>query len=234
MAKQKDITFNQLNQIKPVTDSQKIVFDSWKNGLNQFLFGCAGTGKTFVSLYLALQDVLKNETPYDKVIMVRSLIPTREIGFLPGDEEDKAALYQVPYSNMMQFMFEQPNEQAFSMLYDRIKAQGSFYFLSTSFLRGLTFDNSIIIVDECQNLNFHELDTIITRVGQDSKIMFCGDFSQSDLTKMSERNGLMSFLQILQEMEEFNCTEFDIGDIVRSGFVRNYLIQKTKLGMAIE
>jgi len=234
MAKNKDITYNQLSTIKPVTDSQKIVFDSWKKGLNQFLFGCAGTGKTFVSLYLALQEVLKNETPYDKVIVVRSLIPTREIGFLPGDEEDKAALYQVPYSNMMQFMFEQPNEQAFSMLYDRLKAQGSFYFLSTSFLRGLTFDNSIIIVDECQNLNFHELDTIITRVGQDSKIFFCGDFGQSDLTRMNEKNGLMDFLQILQEMNEFNCTEFDIGDIVRSGFVRSYLIQKTKLGMGIE
>ena len=234
MAKQKDITYNQLSTIKPVTDSQKLVFESWKKGLNQFLFGCAGTGKTFVSLYLALQDVLKNETPYDKVIVVRSLIPTREIGFLPGDEEDKAALYQVPYSNMMQFMFEQPNELAFSMLYDRLKAQGSFYFLSTSFLRGLTFDNSIIIVDECQNLNFHELDTIITRVGQDSKIVFCGDFGQSDLTRMNEKNGLMNFLQILQEMNEFNCTEFDIGDIVRSGFVRSYLIQKTKLGMGIE
>ena len=211
MAKQKDITYNQLSTIKPITDSQKEVFETYKSGLNQFLFGCAGTGKTFISLYLALQDVLKNETPYDKVIVVRSLIPTREIGFLPGDEEDKAALYQVPYSNMMQFMFEQPNEQAFSMLYDRLKAQGSFYFLSTSFLRGLTFDNSIIIVDECQNLNFHELDTIITRVGQDSKIMFCGDFGQSDLTKMNEKNGLMNFLQILQEMKEFNCTEFDIG-----------------------
>ena len=234
MAKQKEITYSQLNEIKPVTDSQKVVFDSWKQGLNQFLFGCAGTGKTFVSLYLALSEVLKNETPYDKVVMVRSLIPTREIGFLPGDEEDKAALYQVPYSNMMQFMFEQPNEQAFESLYNRIKAQGSFYFLSTSFLRGLTFDNTIIIVDEWQNLNFHELDTIITRVGQDSKIFFCGDFSQSDLTKTHERNGLMDFLQILQEMEEFNCVEFNIGDIVRSGFVRNYLIQKTKLGMGIE
>ena len=234
MGKQKEITYNQLNQIKPVTDSQKLVFDTWKQGQNQFLFGCAGTGKTFVSLYLALSEVLKNETPYDKVIMVRSLIPTREIGFLPGDEEDKAALYQVPYSNMMQFMFEQPNEQAFETLYNRIKAQGSYYFLSTSFLRGLTLDNSIIIVDECQNLNFHELDTIITRVGQDSKIVFCGDFSQSDLTKTNERNGLMDFLQILQEMEEFNCVEFNIGDIVRSGFVRNYLIQKTKLGMGIE
>jgi len=234
MAKQKDITHNQLSTIKPITDSQKEVFETYKSGLNQFLFGCAGTGKTFISLYLALQDVLRNETPYDKVIVVRSLIPTREIGFLPGDEEDKAALYQVPYSNMMQFMFTQPNEQAFSMLYDRLKAQGSFYFLSTSFLRGLTFDNSIIIVDECQNLNFHELDTIITRVGQDSKIVFCGDFGQSDLTRLNEKNGLMNFLQILQEMNEFNCTEFDIGDIVRSGFVRSYLIQKTKLGMGIE
>ena len=233
MAK-KDITYSNLTKISPVTDSQKEVFDTWKDGKNQFLFGCAGTGKTFISLYLALQQVLNNETPYDKVIVVRSLIPTREIGFLPGDEEDKAALYQVPYSNMMQFMFEQPNEQAFSMLYERLKQQGSFYFLSTSFLRGLTFDNSIIIVDECQNLNFHELDTIVTRVGQDSKIFFCGDFGQSDLTKLNERNGLMDFLQILQEMDEFNCTEFNIGDIVRSGFVRNYLIQKTKLGMGLD
>ena len=131
-------------------------------------------------------------------------------------------------------MFKQPNEQAFSMLYDRIKSQGSFYFLSTSFLRGLTFDNSIIIVDECQNLNFHELDTIITRVGQNSRILFCGDFDQSDLQRTNEKNGLHNFLRILEQMEEFNCTEFNIGDIVRSGFVRNYLIQKTKLGMGIE
>ena len=234
MAKQKEITYSQLNQIKPVTDSQKVVFDTWKKGLNQFLFGCAGTGKTFVSLYLALSEVLRNETPFDKVVMVRSLIPTREIGFLPGDEEDKAALYQVPYQNMVKFMFKQANEQAFSMLYDRLKKQGSFYFLSTSFLRGLTFDNSIIIVDECQNLNFHELDTIVTRVGQDSKIMFCGDFMQTDLSKMNEKNGLHNFLRILEEMEEFKCTEFNIGDIVRSGFVRNYLIQKTKLGIGVE
>ena len=234
MSKKIEITNSDLVKIDPVTDNQKVVFESYKKGQNQFLYGCAGTGKTFVTLYLAMQEVLRNDTPYDRVVMVRSLIPTREIGFLPGDEEDKAALYQVPYSNMVQFMFKQPNEQAFSMLYDRLKTQGSFYFLSTSFLRGLTFDNSIIIVDECQNLNFHELDTIVTRVGQDSKIMFCGDFMQTDLSKVNERNGLHDFLRILEEMEEFNCLEFNIGDIVRSGFVRNYLIQKTKLGMGIE
>ena len=229
-----EIGSSNLISIKPITDNQKLVFETWKQKKNQFLFGCAGTGKTFISLYLALQDVMNLQTKYDKVVLVRSLIPTREIGFLPGDEEDKAALYQVPYANMVQFMFQQPNEQAFSMLYEKLKQQGSLYFLSTSFLRGLTFDNSIIIVDECQNLNFHELDTIITRVGQDSKIVFCGDFGQTDLSKTSEKNGLHDFLRILEEMEEFNCVEFDIGDIVRSGFVRNYLIQKTKLGLGIE
>ena len=234
MSKKIEITNSDLVKIEPVTDNQKVVFESYKKGQNQFLYGCAGTGKTFVTLYLAMNEVLRHDTPYDRVVMVRSLIPTREIGFLPGDEEDKSALYQVPYSNMVQFMFKQPNEQAFTMLYDRIKSQGSFYFLSTSFLRGLTFDNSIIIVDECQNLNFHELDTIVTRVGQDSKIMFCGDFMQTDLSKVNERNGLFDFLRILEEMEEFNCVEFNIGDIVRSGFVRNYLIQKTKLGIGVE
>jgi|TARA_B110000285_G_scaffold147390_1_gene164519 predicted ribonuclease YlaK len=230
----KEINSSNLVDVKPITDNQKVIFDTWKKGKNQFLFGAAGTGKTFVSLYLALQEVLDLTNKADKVILVRSLIPTREIGFLPGDEEDKAALYQVPYQNMVRFMFQMPSDQAFNNLYDRLKAQGSLYFLSTSFLRGLTFDNSIIIVDECQNLNFHELDTIITRVGQDSKIVFCGDFGQSDLQRTNERNGLHDFLRILEEMEEFNCTEFNIGDIVRSGFVRSYLINKIKMGIGVE
>ena len=232
--KNKEIYHTNLVTIKSITDNQKLVFDSWKKGKNQFLFGAAGTGKTFISLFLALKDVLDLKKPYDKVVLVRSLIPTREIGFLPGDEEDKAALYQVPYQNMVQFMFEMQNEQQFNNLYDKLKGQGTLYFLSTSFLRGLTFDNTIIIVDECQNLNFHELDTIITRVGQDSKIIFCGDFDQTDLVKQNERNGLHDFLRILEEMEEFNCIEFTIGDIVRSGFVRSYLINKIKLGIGIE
>ena len=230
----KEINLNNLVVIKPLTDNQKVVFNTWKKDKNQFLFGAAGTGKTFISLYLAIQAVLDLKTSYDKVVIVRSLIPTREIGFLPGDEEDKAALYQVPYRNMVQFIFEQPNEQSFNNLYDRLKGQGTLYFLSTSFLRGLTFDNAIIIVDECQNMNFHELDTITTRVGQDSRIIFCGDFDQSDLIKQNEKNGLHDFLRILEEMEEFSCTEFTIGDIVRSGFVRNYLINKIKLGIGME
>jgi phosphate starvation-inducible PhoH-like protein/PhoH-like ATPase len=231
MAKKTEITSTDLIDIKPITDAQKVVFSSWKKGQNQFLFGCAGTGKTFISLYLALQQVLKNDTPYDKVIIVRSLIPTREIGFLPGDEEDKSALYQVPYSNMVKFMFKQASDQAFEVLYDRLRNQGSLYFLSTSFLRGLTFDNAIIIVDECQNLNFHELDTITTRMGQDSKMFFCGDFMQTDLIKTADKNGLHDFIRIIENMKEFNCVEFTIGDIVRSGFIRSYLIEKMKLGV---
>ncbi len=232
--KNKEINHSNLVTIKSLTDNQKLVFDSWKKGKNQFLFGAAGTGKTFISLYLALQSVMDLKKPYDKVVLVRSLIPTREIGFLPGDEEDKAALYQVPYRNMVQFIFEMQNEQEFNNLYDKLKGQGTLYFLSTSFLRGLTFDNAVIIVDECQNMNFHELDTIITRVGQDSRIIFCGDFDQTDLVKQNERNGLHDFLRILEEMEEFHCCEFTIGDIVRSGFVRSYLINKIKLGIGIE
>ena len=136
MAQKKEITNTDLTKVEPITDNQKLVFNSYKKGDNQFLYGCAGTGKTFISLYLALQEVLRNDTPYDRVVMVRSLIPTREIGFLPGDEEDKAALYQVPYSNMVQYMFKQPNEQAFSMLYDKLKNQGSFYFYQLLFLEG--------------------------------------------------------------------------------------------------
>ena len=231
MAKKKDVTGDSLVKVKPITDNQKIVFDEYGKGQNLFLHGAAGTGKTFVSLYLALQQVLDPSTPYECVYIVRSAVPTREIGFLPGDEEDKTALFQVPYQNMVQFMFEQPSDQAFSMLYDRLKAQGSVMFLTTSYLRGITLDNAVIIVDECQNLNFHELDTIMTRVGQDSKIIFSGDFFQSDLTKNSDKDGMPRFLDIIADMEEFKSVEFNIGDIVRSGLVRSYLISKTKKGV---
>ena len=228
MAKAKDIRIDQMVTVNPVTDNQKRAFQEYKNNKNLFLYGAAGTGKTFITLYLALQEVLRNETKYDCVYLVRSAVPTREIGFLPGDEEDKTALFQVPYQNMVKFMFEQPNEQAFSILYDRLKNQGSLMFLTTSFLRGITLDNAIIIVDECQNLSFHELDTIITRVGMDSKIMFCGDVFQSDLVKNSEREGLHHFMKILRGMDSFANIEFTLGDIVRSGMVKEYLISKIK------
>ena len=231
MAKKKDILLSNMVNITPITENQKLVFSEYKKGQNLFLNGAAGTGKTFCALYLAMKDVLDPSTPTECVYVVRSAVPTREIGFLPGDEEDKTALFQVPYQNMVQFMFEQPNETAFSMLYERLKAQGSIMFLTTSFLRGITLDNANIIVDECQNLNFHELDTIMTRVGQDSKIHFCGDFFQTDLQKNNEREVMQRFMNIITSMEEFANIEFTIGDIVRSGLVRSYLINKIKMGI---
>ena len=179
----------------------------------------------------------KKEITLNELVKIEPITDNQKLVF-EGHKADKNgfyfALYQVPYANMVQFMFKQPNEESFRGLYDALKRQGSLHFVSTSFLRGLTFDNSIIIVDECQNLNFHELDTIITRVGQDSKIFFCGDFSQTDLTKTNERNGLHDFLRVLENMNELNCVEFEIPDIVRSGFVRSYLIEKTKQGIGVE
>ena len=137
-----------------------------------FLFGAAGTGKSFVTMYLALKDILDESTPYNKLYIVRSLVPTREIGFLPGDHEDKANLYQIPYKNMVRFMFEMPDDPSFEMLYANLKAQDTVSFWSTSFIRGTTIDNAIVLVDESENLNFHELDSIITRLGVNSKIEF--------------------------------------------------------------
>ena len=168
--------------------SQRIKKSSSRQyGKNQNLvaYGVAGTGKTFITLYNALLDVLDPKTPYDKIYIVRSLVATREIGFLPGDHEDKSSLYQIPYKNMVKYMFEMPDDNSFEMLYANLKAQGTISFWSTSFIRGTTFDNSILIIDEFQNLNFHELDSIITRVGENSKIMFCGDATQTDLHKDS-------------------------------------------------
>lgn len=228
------ISHTELSDINPITENQKEVFTQYQKGQNLFLYGVAGTGKTFVALYNALKDVLDPKSPRERVYIVRSLLPTRDIGFLPGDEEDKSYLYQVPYQNMVRFMFKQPDERSFDQLYNNLRNQGTIDFLSTSFLRGVTIDNGVIIVDECQNLNFHELDTIITRVGQDTRIVFAGDIQQTDLTKTNDRNGILDFVNIMQEMKEIDCIEFGIPDIVRSGLLKSYLINKIKLGLHYE
>ena len=229
------ILSNQLVTINPIGENQKKVFDAWAKDKNLFLSGSAGTGKTFILLHLALKAVLDKSTPYDKVVLVRSLLPSRDIGFLPGTLQEKSDLYQDPYRILVRYLFEMPTEQDFTQLYDKLIGQGSLEFYSTSFLRGQTFDRSIIIVDEASNLVFQELDTIMTRVGQDSKICFAGDMAQSDLRKHNgDRNGYNNFQSILNEMEEFVVVDFDIGDIIRSGLVRSYLIAKTNLHLIDE
>ena len=230
MKRRKPINTDFLLDINPVTENQKKLFEAYNSDKHLFVYGCAGTGKTFCALYLALKDVLNEITPYQKIVVVRSLVATREIGFLPGDHDDKSALYQIPYKNMVKYMFEMPDDASFEMLYGNLKSQETVTFWSTSFIRGTTLDNSIIIVDEAQNLNFHELDSIITRVGDNSRIIFCGDATQSDLTKTNERNGIMDFMKIIQRMPEFESIEFGVDDIVRSGLVKSYIVNKMAAG----
>ena len=228
--RQKPLSASYLVDIIPITDNQKILFKSYDEGKHLIAYGAAGTGKTFVTLYNAIKDVLDETTPYEKIYIVRSLVATREIGFLPGDYEDKSDIYQVPYKHMVKYMFQMSSDADFEMLYGNLKSQDSINFWSTSFLRGTTLDNAIVIVDEFQNLNFHELDSIMTRVGQDSKIMFCGDATQSDLVKTNDRNGIVDFMNILRKMPSFDIIEFGIDDIVRSGLVKEYIIAKLESG----
>ena len=164
MKRKKPIDSSYMTEIKPLTDNQKVAFEHHGLGKNLLLHGAAGTGKTFITLYLALQQVLDENSPYDKIYIVRSLVPTREIGFLPGDHEDKSALYQIPYKNMVRYMFTMPDDNSFDMLYDNLRAQETISFWSTSFIRGVTLDNSIVIVDEFSNLNFHELDLSLIHI----------------------------------------------------------------------
>jgi len=231
MKRKKPIGNTYLLDIEPITENQKKLFDSYAEGKQIVAYGTAGTGKTFISLYNALADVLDETTPYERIYLVRSLVSTREIGFLPGDHEDKADIYQIPYKNMVKYMFQMPTDADFEMLYGNLKAQETIKFWSTSFIRGTTLDNAIIIVDEFQNLNFHELDSIITRVGENSRIIFCGDASQSDLVKTNDRNGIHDFLNILRKMPSFDIIEYGIDDIVRSGLVKEYIIAKLDIGL---
>lgn len=204
----------ELQEIEPLTKSQLQVFESDKHLL---LHGCAGTGKTFISLYLALDDILKNN--YNRITIVRSIVPTRDIGFLPGREDEKAKVYEQPYIGILTELFGRGDDP-----YSQLKMKGLIDFTTTSFMRGITFRDSIVIVDECQNMTYHELDSIITRMDDNSRIIFCGDFYQSDL----KGSGINKFMSILKKMPEFDFVEFGLEDIVRSALVKSYLIEKYK------
>jgi len=221
----KKVRIDDLLTIQPITDNQKIIYDAYKDDKHLLLHGIAGTGKTFLSLYLALEEVLDPSTVYDDVFIVRSVVSTRDIGFLPGDEQEKVSIYEAPYRSICRELFGIKDS------HDALKQQGNIKFMSTSFIRGITINNAVIIVDECQNLNFHELDSIITRVGRNSKIMFCGDYTQTDLTRENDKRGIFNFMKIIKSLEEFSTVEFGIDDIVRSDFLKSYIIAKYKLGL---
>jgi phosphate starvation-inducible protein PhoH len=208
--------------IEPLTENQKGFFEAYDKSKIMMLLGVAGTGKTYIALYHALEEVLNKSSVYDKVIIVRSAVPSREIGHLPGDEKEKTEVYQQPYISICQDLFDRPDA------YQRLTEQKAVQFMITSFIRGTTLENAIILVDECQNMTDMELNSIITRVGEKSKIIFCGDFRQTDLYKKTDMSGLKKFMVIADMMPSFKIFEFGIEDIVRSEIVKEYIIARLK------
>jgi len=218
--KPQKLKIDNLRQIEPITDNQNIAFNDWKKGNHLILNGSAGTGKTFMGIYLALEQVLDKSTPYDQVIVIRSIVPTRDIGFLPGDEEEKKEAYTGPYKSICTELFDDSTAWLKLTNFDTVQ------FMSTSFIRGVTLSNAIVVVDEMQNLNGHELDSVITRLGSDCRMIMCGDYYQSDFHRQGDREGITKFLSIVEKLNRFSVVEFGWQDIVRSGIVRDYIMTK--------
>lgn len=219
------VRLDDLLEYEPITVNQKLAFEAWEDDDNLVLAGTAGTGKTFIALYMALEEFLDPDSFYRRIVIIRSVVPTRDIGFLPGTAEEKKDMYNIPYKNICAELFGDAGA------YNKLITARQIEFESTSFIRGSTFDDSIIIVDEMQNLTFHELDSVITRVGRNSKIIFCGDYKQSDFKYQDEKDGLFKFMAILEQMKNFSIVQFGWDDIVRSGMVRDYIMTKEMLGI---
>ena len=226
MKKPAKVRLESLTPFEPITDKQSEVVREYKKGNNLLLSGSAGTGKTFIALSLALEDVLDKNNRYDRVVIIRSIVPTRDIGFLPGDEDEKKEAYTAPYRSIVTEVCSNDSEA-----WEKLTGSGEVEFMSTSFIRGMTISNAIIIVDEFQNLTFHELDSVITRTGENCKFIGCGDYYQSDLSKDSERKGVLNFLEIVKQLNKFSFVEFTWQDIVRSSLVRDYIMTKEFLGI---
>lgn len=214
-----------LPEIEPATAHQEEAFKYWEDGCNIVLSGSAGTGKTFLALYLGLEEVLDKDTPYDQLIIVRSAVATREQGFQPGTKEDKEDVFTLPYRSLCAELF------GVSDAWHKLKTTGVVGFETTSYIRGATWNNSIVVIDEMQNFNFHELDSVITRIGRDCRLVAAGDYYQSDFEKERERNGVLTFMNIVEHMKDFEIVQFGWEDIVRSGFVRDYIMTKEMLGV---
>ena len=214
-----------LKNIEPRTVNQVKTFDEYQLDKHLLLQGVAGTGKTFISIYLALQEILSNYSDKQKLVIVRSVVPTRDMGFLPGNQKEKQKAYELPYTAIFSELFGRGDA------YDYLKGRGVVDFISTSFIRGTTMSDSIVLVDECQNLTFHELDSIITRVGENCKIIFAGDFRQSDLERDYERRGILDFMKVIRSIPGFATIQFEEDDIVRSELVKSYIISKLEHGI---
>lgn len=214
-----------LKEIKPLTVNQEKTFSEYKKGNHLVLSGTAGSGKSFLALYLALNQVLTIGSEYEQLIIIRSAVPTRDLGFVPGSLEEKAKIYEAPYQNITNELFSRGDA------YDLLRNKNIIDFGTTSFLRGLTFSNCIIIFDEFQSATFHEIDSLLTRVGNNCKFILCGDCKQNDLNMKKEKSGFGDAMKILERLDDVSRIEFGIDDVVRSGFVKSYIIQKEKLSL---
>ena len=219
------VALDELETVSPITENQKRAFQAWEEGHNLVLSGSAGTGKSFIALYLAFKEMLKNPQDYKRILVIRSIVSTRDGGHLPGTKEEKEEPYQAPYKAICDELF------GYVGAWGKLRTIRAVDFDTTSFIRGVTFDDTIIIVDEMQNLNFHELDSVITRVGNRCKIIFCGDSMQSDFTNTKERDGIIKFVSIVEQMRFFRVINFEWADIVRSDFVRDYIMTKEMLNL---
>lgn len=221
------IKLDHLRTFEALSENQQKFFDMYKRGgYFMFCLGAPGTGKTFLSMYRSIEEVLSKDNPFKQVVIVRSIVPTREIGFLPGSLEEKQEIYELPYQEICTTLFGRKDA------WERLKEQGYARFLSTTAIRGISIDDSIIIVEECQNFTFHELSTILTRVGYRSKIIFCGDRFQTDLGKnKNDQSGLKQFLDISRTISSYEEVVFTSNDIVRSSLVRDFIIACEKAGV---
>ena len=217
--KKKTWSIHDVRNIQPLTENQEDLFHAFYNGNHICTHGAAGTGKTFLAMYLALCEIFKKETPQDNIIIVRSAVATRDIGFMPGTLEEKMAFYETPYRDICVELLGRPAS------YDNLKEAGKVTFMPTSYVRGLTWDNAIVVIDEGQNMTFHEINSIMTRLGENSKIIFTGDLVQTDLRKShNDKSGMDDFIKIASRMDEFATIAFTHNDIVRSNFVKSWIM----------
>jgi len=214
------LRIDDLKVVEPLTYNQRRFFELYEDSIIMLLHGLAGTGKSYIALYKALEEVLDKGNHFQQVVIVRSAVPSREIGHLPGDEKEKTEVYKAPYIDICDDLFGR------SDAFQRLQEQGVVQFMITSFVRGITLDDSVIIVDESQNMTDMELNSIITRVGERSKIIFCGDFRQTDLYKKTDMSGLKKFMVIADMMPSFKTIEFGVDDIVRSSIVKEYILAR--------
>jgi len=218
-------SIHDLRNIKPKTDNQARMFEEYMQGQHVCVHGVSGTGKSFIGIYLALNDMLSPHTDTDNIIIVRSAVSTRDLGFLPGTIEEKAAAYEVPYAGMFHECLGRISS------YQDLKDSGKLQFLTSSFVRGATWDNAIVVVDECQNMNWEELDGIITRLGVNSRIILCGDIDHQLDLKRGEKSGFRDAIRVVSDMPVFSTIEFTVDDIVRSDFVKQWIIARIKAGL---